>query len=144
MNKDGKIVLLDVDEGSKDFLCQQIKTFRYKNEVICFSSSEEAGDYMRNNILDVFLLLQSTNTPGIQVHDTRNMVYMHEKFKTDVLPYMFLVLTKSKTPLNSLHTFVHCYYKPADPTELIETLRDVVDFWKDHVFPPKISAFSGN
>ncbi|KGO91577.1 hypothetical protein [Flavobacterium subsaxonicum] len=145
MNKDGTIVVLEADNDNRDFICQQIKALRYKNDVMCFSSSDEAGTYMRNNILDVFILLQSTNAPGIEVPDTRNMVYMHEKFKTDVLPYIFLVLTKSRTQLNSLHTFVHAYYKPdTEVNELANVLKGVIDFWKDHVFPPKVSPFSGN
>ncbi|TRW22545.1 hypothetical protein FMM05_16835 [Flavobacterium zepuense] len=144
MNKDGKILLLDVDANSKDFLCRRLKGLGYKNDVLCFSTSEEAGDFLRNNMLETFILLQNSDAPGIQVPDTRNMIYMHEKFRTDVLPYMFLVLTKNKTPLNALHTFVHCYYKPVAPEEIIETLENVIDFWKDHVFPPKVAPFSGN
>lgn len=143
MNKEGKILVIDASNNNRDFLCRHLKGLGYKNEVLCFSSSQEAGDYMRENIPDIFVMMQSTEAPGIEVPDTRNMVYMHEKFKTDVLPYMFLVLTKSKTALNSLHTFVHCYYKPAEQQELKETLENVVNFWKDHVFPPKVSGYTG-
>jgi len=144
MNKDGKILLLDVNDNSNDFLCKRLKGLGYKNEIHCFTSSEEAGEYVRNNIMDTFILLQNADAPGIQVPDTRNMIYMHEKFRTDVVPYMFLVLTKNRTPLNALHTFVHCYYKPIPAEDIIETLENVIDFWKDHVFPPKVSPYSRN
>ena len=138
MNKDGKILLLDVNDNSNDFLCKRLKGLGYKNEIHCFTSSEEAGEYVRNNIMDTFILLQNADAHGIQVPDTRNMIYMHEKFKTDAVPHMFMVLTKDRQLTGRLHTFVHCYYKPAPVNELAATLGTVVDFWKDHVFPPRV------
>lgn len=138
MNKNGKIILLDSDNASTDALCSSLKALGHKNEVLCFDDAEAAGYYLRQNQADVFLLLQNSASESVQVPDTRNMVYMHEKFKTDAVPYMFLVLTNDRLPTGRLHTFVHCYYKPAPLTEVTATLGDVVAFWKDHVFPPRV------
>ena len=138
MNKNGKIILLDSDKASNDALCSSLKALGHKNEVLCFDDAEAAGYYLSENSLDVFLLLQNNTSQAVQIPDTRNMVYMHEKFKTDAVPHMFMVLTKDRQLTGRLHTFVHCYYKPAPVNELAATLGTVVDFWKDHVFPPRV------
>lgn len=140
VNKNGTIILLDNKSDNSDFLCSSLKKTGHKNEVLCFNDAEAAGQYLRENLTDVFILLQSSTSPGVQVPNTRNMVYMHEKFKSDTIPYMFLVLATEKLP-QGLHTFVHCYYKPAPLNELTETLTNVVNFWKDHVFPPRVNQF---
>lgn len=137
MNKGGKIILVETDPDKTEQICHELTTVGHKNEMHCFTSSDEAGEFIRENLNDIFILLQSTNAPAIQMPDTRNMVYMHEKFKTDLLPYMFLVLTKNKTPLNVLHTFVHCYFKSEDGVP--QVLGGVVSFWKEHIFPPRVS-----
>jgi hypothetical protein len=137
VNKNGKIILLDND-STHDALCNGLKELGYTNDVICFDDAEKAGYYLRENQLDVFLLLQSSSSPAVQVPDTRNMIFMHESFKTDNIPYTFLVLTKEKLPTGRVHTFIHCYYKPAPIEEVAQTITQVIAFWKDHVFPPRV------
>ena len=138
MNKNGTILLLDNSNEDATLLHKGIKKLGHKNELLFFDDAESAGQHLRENLTDVFMLLQNSTTPSVQIPDTRNMVYMHEKFDTDKIPYIFLVLGQNKLPQNGLHTFVHCYYKPAAVDELTITLSTVVDFWKDHVFPPRV------
>jgi hypothetical protein len=140
VNKNGTIIVLDNSSENGDLLCKSLARLGHKNKTLCFDDAGAAGHYLRENLTDVFLLLQNSTSPGVHVPDTRNMVYMHEKFKTDTIPYMFLVLAKDRLPAG-LHTFVHCYYKPAAINELTETLANVVNFWKDHVFPPRVNQF---
>lgn len=138
LNKNGTIVLLDNDTAASDVICNGLKALGHRNEILCFDDSEAVAQYLADNQLNVFLLMQSTTSPGVQVPDTRNMIFMHESFNTDNVPYSFLVLTKQRLLTGRLHTFVHCYYKPAALSHVIETLTGVVDFWKDHVFPPRV------
>jgi len=142
VNKNGTILLLDNDNAAGNILCDGLKALGHKNEVLCFTDPKAVAHYLIENQPDVFLLLQNTTSPGVQVPDTRNMVFMHESFKTDAIPYTFLVLTKNRLLTGRLHTFVHCYYKPAALGEVLETLASVIAFWKDHVFPPRIIQHS--
>ena len=139
VNNNGTIILLDNGIEAGSFLHKGLKELGHKNQLLLFDDAESAGEYLRQNIANVFMLLQSNTTPGVQIPNTRNMVYMHEKIDTDKIPYIFLVLSENILPQNGLHTFVHCYYKPVAVHELITTLNNVIDFWKDHVFPPRIT-----
>lgn len=141
MNKNGTIILLDNSKDNSDILCKGLESLGHKNNVVCFNDAEAAGLYLRENLTNVFILLQSSFSTTVEVPDTRNMIFIHEKFKTDTVPYMFLVLTKDRLPDSGLHTFVHCYYKPVELNELKDTLANVVNFWKDHVFPPRVAQF---
>ena len=138
VNKNGTIILLDTDNIAGDVLCDGIKALGHKNDIMCFDDSEAVGNYLVRNQSEVFLLLQNSASPGVEIPDTRNMVFMHESFKTDSIPYTFLVLTKERLQNGRLHTFVHCYYRMSDERELIDTLATVIAFWKDHVFPPRV------
>lgn len=142
MNKEGKIILLDIDEEHREFLCGYLKSIGHKNEMLCFSDAQEAASYVNDNILDIFMFLQSSNSAGVQIPNTRNMIYMHEKFKVEILPYMFLVLSTEARIAGEVHKFVHCYYKFTEPQIVSKTLADVVDYWKDHIFPPKVDRFN--
>lgn len=131
--------MLDNSSDTTDFLCSSLKSSGLKNKVVCFNDAEAAGHYLLENLADVFMLLQNSASPAVQVPDTRNMVFMHEKFKTDKIPYLFLVLAKHKPAQTGVHTFIHCYYKHAPLEDLTKTLLHVISFWRDHVFPPRVN-----
>lgn len=139
MKKNGTIILLDTDEDHSRQVCDHIKAAGFKNEFVCFTTSDEASAYIQQNIDDTFIVMQSTLTDAIEIKDSRNMIYMHEKFDTERVPYMFLILANQSLPLNATHTFVHCYYKPDTAEKLANTLISVIEFWKDHVFPPRVN-----
>jgi len=138
VNKNGTIVLLDNNTEANDVICNGLKALGHRNEILCFDDSEAVANYLANNQLNVFLLLQSTTSPGVNIPDTRNMIFMHESFKTDDIPHTFLVLTKQRLLIGRLHTFIHCYYKPAAVSNVVESLTSAIAFWKDHVFPPRV------
>ncbi|MFL9845050.1 hypothetical protein [Flavobacterium rhizosphaerae] len=141
MNKEGKIILIDSNIENSDHLSKCLNSMGHKNEISVFSDTDSAGKYIRDNIPDIFVVFQSTATPRIEVPDTRNMVYMHEKFNMDEIPYMFLINSaKGKAPMQ---VFVHCYYRSSDKILLSEILCDIALFWKDHIFPPKIQPSNG-
>lgn len=138
MKKDGTIILVDTDADHSRQVCDHIKASGFRNEFACFTTSADVSAYVDENITDIFMLMQSTLTDAITIADTRNMIYMHEKFNTESVPYMFLILANQSLP-NVAHTFVHCYYKPDTVEHLSATLINVIDFWKDHVFPPRVN-----
>lgn len=140
MKKDGTILLLDINKEHCSQASEGIKAAGFRNNVVYFTAADEAASYVRENIRDIFMVMQSTATQAVDIPHTRNMVYMHEKFDTEKVPYMFLLLNQ-KTPLDKAHTFVHCYYKPDTADNQEETLVNVVSFWKDHVFPPKVNTY---
>ena len=139
MNKSGKILLLEPDSEICGTVCDKLTAIAGKNEVLCFSDIEAATQYITTNVSDVFVVLQNFTSPGMQLPDSRNMVYMHEKFNVDSIAYMFLVQSKEETLEDGLHTFIHCYYKPLDVHKLLKVFEDIIDFWKDHVFPSRLS-----
>ena len=141
MNKEGKIVLIDSHERNRAYLEGCLKGVGSKNEVVAFGDTESAQEYVAKHLSEIFLLLQSTESPRLEVPDTRNMIYMHEKFNNAELPYMFIVNTSPGDP-KGLKAFIHCYYKSSDNPTLSDTLCDVVLFWKEHIFPPKITYYT--
>ena len=141
MKKEGTVILLDADEEHCKALRKGLLLAGHKNKCVGFTNSAEAAAYLRENLHNVFILLQSTGTPGVEIANTRNMVYLHESFDTEKLPYMLLILTQPKDCKEEQHTFVHSYYRNDTPENLTKTLSDVLSFWKEQLFPPKIRSF---
>jgi len=140
MNKQGTIILLDTNQDDCTTLCKSLTSLGHNNKCIGFTNSAEATQYMRDNLSDIFILLQSTGTPSVEIPNTRNMVYMHETFDSAKLPYMLLMLTQPQFT-EKQHTFIHSYYIPDTVEKVNTTLSLVVSFWRDHVFPPKVMPF---
>jgi hypothetical protein len=139
MNKSGKILLLEPDTETCGFLPGMLQATAGKNEVVCYSDINDANHYLNENVSDVFLVLQNLSSQALHLPESRNMVYMHEKFNIESIAYMFLVQSKEETLKDGLHTFIHCYYKPQNPAGLAKVLEMVIDFWKDHIFPVRVA-----
>ncbi|MFP9100289.1 hypothetical protein ACLI09_14660 [Flavobacterium sp. RHBU_24] len=137
MNKEGSIILLHHNPDDCTALCKSLTSSVYNNKCIGFTESGEATQYIVDNLSDIFILLQSTATPSVEIPNTRNMVYMHETFDTTKLPYTLLMLTQPKVT-EKQYTFIHSYYIPDTVEKVTTTLSQVVAFWRDHMFPPKV------
>ncbi|MES2484953.1 MAG: hypothetical protein V4581_03265 [Bacteroidota bacterium] len=139
MNKSGQIILLEPDSETCSFLCGTLTAIANKNEVICFSNTDDASAHLAHNVSNVFLVLQNFSAPGLHLPHCRNMVFIHEKFNIESIAHMFLVQSKEETPADGLHTFIHCYYRDTDTAALPKTFTAVIDFWNDHVFTPHLA-----
>jgi hypothetical protein len=140
MNKSGKILLLETDTDLCTLLTGKLRQAAGKNEVLCFSDITKAEEYLHNHVSEVFLVLQNNNSPRLHLTDSRNMVYMHEKFNVENIAYIFLVQSKEESVTNGIHTFIHCYYKPEIPEWLPENFESIIAFWKEHLFPARFSG----
>lgn len=134
MEKNGTILLVENDAHTCGQLCTVLNSLRIPNEVVCFSDTEKATQYLTQNYKNVFVVLQNVASPGLQMPNSRNMVYMHEKFNVPEVAYMFLI-----HPLNTQeshkHTFVHCYYRIIENGNLSNLFTGIIEYWKAHLFP---------
>jgi len=144
MNKSGKILLVETHAETCGYLCGKLNSIAGSNEVVCFSSVDDASQYLNQHASDIFIVLQNFSSPALALSNSRNMVYMHEKFNIDSIAYMFLVQSKEDTVNNGLHTFIHCCYRPQNVPELPVVLEDVIAFWKEHVFPARLTRHTFN
>ncbi|KOS06812.1 hypothetical protein AM493_12840 [Flavobacterium akiainvivens] len=135
MDKDGKILLVETDEQVCGELNELLAGLNIPNEVECFTDAAKASGYLNMHYNEVFLVLQNAASPGLQLPDSRNMVYMHEKFNISEVAYVFLIHPKALKG-KPAHTFVHCYYRTMDTQNLKRVFTDIINYWKDQVFSP--------
>jgi hypothetical protein len=136
MKKNGTILLVEEDAATGSQLCDVLNDLRVPNPVVYFSDTQEATQYLIQNHEDVFVVLQNAASPGLYLPESRNMVYMHEKFNVPEVAYMFLIHpTKANDAQN--HTFVHCYYRLTADSNLKQLFTDIVKYWKEHLFPAR-------
>jgi hypothetical protein len=132
MEKDGKILLVETDEQACGQLADVLSGLHMANETVCFSNAETASEYLSKNYNDIFMVLQNVASPGLQLPDSRNMIYMHEKFNIAEVAYVFLI--HPNAPKEKTHTFVHCYYRTAPAINLKKVFAELITYWKAQIF----------
>lgn len=131
-------MLLEADEQKCGILCSGLASLSVTNEILCFSDAEKASQFLKEHYKDVFVVLQNFSSPGLQLHNTRNMVYMHEKFNIPEIAYMFLIHPlEDKNRID--HTFIHCYYRFMDNDRVNDVFALIINFWKAHTFPARLN-----
>ncbi len=128
-------MLVETDTHNCGQLHAMLNALHIHNTVVCFSDTDEATHYLKRHHKDVFLVLQNVASPGLQLPDSRNMVYMHEKFNVPEVAYMFLIHPRNTEGENHHHTFVHCYYREGNTEKLMRLFQSVIEYWQEHLFP---------
>jgi hypothetical protein len=131
MDKDGKILLVETNTQACAQLEEALNGLNMPNSVACFTDSDQASEYLNTHYNEVFMVLQNAASPGLQLPESRNMVYMHEKFNVPEVAYIFLVQSNKLK-----RTFVHCYYRMVQPEKLRNVFTEIINYWKDQVFNP--------
>ena len=133
MYKNGKIILVEPDPHA----CGSFRTILHglglPNEVVCFSDVAMATEYLSTQYTDVFLVLQNAESDALQLPNSRNMIYMHEKFNIPEIACMFLILPHQENA-QAQHTFVHTYYRSSDANALKTIFSGIAEHWKAQVF----------
>lgn len=133
MYKDGKIILVEPDLHACGSLRTILQGLSLPNEVVCFNDVAMASEFLSAQYTNVFLVLQNAESDALQLPNSRNMIYMHEKFNIPEIACMFLILPQQENA-KAQHTFVHTYYHNSDAHALKNIFSGIAEHWKAQVF----------
>ena len=89
MNKDGPIILIEDDLDDQGILSDVFKELNYENEIIFFSDSQEALDFLTATKVEPFIIFSDINMPKLSGAELREKVHNNEDDRTptdDIMP----------------------------------------------------------
>lgn len=137
MNKKGPIIIIEDDEDDQEILSQVFKSLKYSNRIVFFSDAVKALDYLINTDIEPFIVLSDINMPKLNGLELREKVHENEDLRLKCIPYLFFTTSaEQEHVVDAYSRSVQGFFvKPHSYDRLQETIRKIVEYWQECVFP---------
>ncbi len=133
MNKNGPIIVIDDDLDDQFFMGEIFKKLGYPNEIIFFTDSLDALEFLTTSKQKPFLILSDINMPKLNGMDLREKIYVDEQLNLKCIPYLFFSTAASqKIIVEAYSKSVQGFFvKPPSQAALEKTISKIIEYWKE-------------
>lgn len=137
MNKSGPIIIIEDDLDDQEILTDIFKELNYKNEVVFFSDSIQALDYLTNTDKEPFIVLSDINMPKLDGMALREKIHNNEDLRMKSIPYLFFSTSaEQKHVIDAYSRSIQGFFiKPNNYDKLKSTIKKIVEYWQECVSP---------
>jgi len=129
------ILVIEDDEDDRDILKEIFRDLGYKNNIIFFSDSTEALDYIRRPEVEPFIIISDINMPKLGGFELRNIIIEEEVLGDKDIPYIFISNAQDEYSVKQANKLaIQGYiYKGNDYNKYKEKIKNLVDYWKENI-----------
>ena len=133
MNKSGPIIVIEDDGDDQEYMMDVFRQLNFENEVIYFKDGELALDHLIRTPTEPFLILSDINMPKLNGMALREQVHNNENLRLKCIPYLFFTTSDDQQHvIDAYSKSVQGFFvKPSSFAKLKETIRKIVEYWKE-------------
>lgn len=133
MNKSGPIIIIEDDMDDQDLLSEIFNELNYTNQIIFFSDSQQALDYLIDTDTEPFLVLSDINMPKLNGIELREKVHNNEDLRLKSIPYLFFTTSaEQKHVVDAYSRSIQGFFiKPHSYEQLKSMLIKIVEYWQE-------------
>ncbi len=133
MNKRGPIVIIEDDIDDQDILTEIFQELNYSNELVFFSDSTKALQYLTETEIEPFLVLSDINMPKLNGMELREKIHNNEDLRLKSIPYLFFsTSSEQKHVIDAYSRSIQGFFvKPATYDKLKRIIVKIVEYWQE-------------
>jgi CheY-like chemotaxis protein len=129
------ILVIEDDEDDRDILKEIFRDLGYKNNILFFSDSTEALEYIRRPEIEPFIIISDINMPKLGGFELRNIILEEEVLADKDIPYIFISNAQDEYSVKqanklSIQGYIH---KGSDYNKYKEKIKGLIDYWKENI-----------
>lgn len=142
MNKNGPILVIEDDADDLMLIEEAFKTLGYENEMRFFADAPTALHCLQTEEINPFLIISDLNMPRMNGFELRDIIREDKRLSQKCIPYVFLSTSADKDAVYKAYTLSAQGYfqKPNSISQLKETLRSMVEYWRKCYSPANFAA----
>jgi CheY-like chemotaxis protein len=136
--KSGPIILIEDDLDDKEIFEEVLKELKISNELIWFSKSIEAYDYLLNTTQKPLLIISDVNLPGQNGLEFKRNIDENPILRNKSIPFIFYSTSVSQHAVNIAYKemSVQGFFQKEQSFEMIKIkIKNILDYWKDCKHP---------
>jgi CheY-like chemotaxis protein len=133
MNKLGPIIIIEDDTDDQEILVDIFKELNYRNELVFFSDSVKALEYLTATEIEPFLVLSDINMPKLSGMELREKVHNNEDLRLKSIPYLFFSTSaEQRHVIDAYSRSIQGFFvKPTSYDKLKEVMKKIVEYWQE-------------
>ena len=133
MNKTGPIGIIEDDVDDQEMLTEIFKELNYENELIFFSDSMQALQYLTETAIEPFLVLSDINMPKLNGMELREKIHNNEDLRLKSIPYLFFSTSaEQKHVIDAYSRSIQGFFvKPNNYEKLKKVIIKIVEYWQE-------------
>jgi DNA-binding NtrC family response regulator len=133
MNKTGPIVIIEDDMDDQEILTMIFKELNYDNELVFFSDSVLALEYLTSTSIEPFLVLSDINMPKLNGMELREKVHNNEDLRLKSIPYLFFSTSaEQRHVIDAYSRSIQGFFiKPSNYDKLKNIIVKIVEYWQE-------------
>jgi DNA-binding NtrC family response regulator len=133
MNKTGPIVIIEDDMDDQEILTMIFKELNYDNELVFFSDSVLALEYLTSTSIEPFLVLSDINMPKLNGMELREKVHNNEDLRLKSIPYLFFSTSaEQRHVIDAYSRSIQGFFiKPSNYEKLKNIIVKIVEYWQE-------------
>lgn len=138
MSKHAPIIIVDDDEDDKDMLVEIINELKVKNEVLWFSESSKALDYLNTTTKPVFLIFCDINMPKQNGLEFKATIDADPVLRHKSIPFLFYSTTATEEAVDMAYTKLTVqgfFIKGNNYSQSKQLIKTIFDYWQACVHP---------
>ncbi|PZR24288.1 MAG: response regulator [Flavobacterium psychrophilum] len=129
------ILVIEDDEDDREILQEIFKDLGYKNNIIFFSDSTEALEYIRRPEVNPFIIISDINMPKLGGFELRDMILEEEILADKDIPYIFISNAQDEYSIKqanklAIQGYIH---KGNDYNRYKEKIKNLIDYWRENI-----------
>jgi len=136
MNKNGPVVVIEDDADDREMLSDVFQELNYTNNIIFFENGQAALDYLEESPAP-FLILSDINMPKMDGFILKERIRTNSKLHVKCIPYLFFTTSSSNRAVTDAYSMSAqgFFVKPNSYEKLKDTIRKIMDYWKECISP---------
>ncbi|MCO6149620.1 response regulator [Flavobacterium sp. NRK1] len=129
------ILVIEDDEDDREILKEIFRDLGYKNNIIFFSDSTEALEYIRKPGVDPFIIISDINMPKLGGFELRNIILEEEVLADKDIPYIFITNAQDEYSVKqanklAIQGFIQ---KGGDYIKYREKIKNLIEYWRENI-----------
>lgn len=128
----GPIILVEDDPDDQEITREVIRTTGRKNEIIAFSTCDEAYEYLMTHLnVQPFIILSDVNIPQTSGIDFKQRIDNTPVLRQKSIPFVFFSTSADTSTVNAAYKYAvqGFFLKANSMSEMAATIRIIFDYW---------------
>lgn len=139
--KNGTIIVIEDDPDDQLLIMDAFNSLGYPNKIMLFSDGYKALEYIESTDVKPFLILSDVNMPTVNGFELRKKIHNNKELSVRCIPYLFFTTGTNREAVQDAYAMSAqgFFIKPATMSGLEDTLRKIVEYWKECHAPNQYS-----
>lgn len=133
MNKRGPIIIIEDNTADQVILTEIFEEINYDNDLIFFTDSILALNYLTDTTIEPFLVISDIRMPKLNGMELREKIINNEDMRLKTIPYLFFSTNaEQRDVINAYSRSIQGFFvKPIEYDKLKNLIVKIMEYWQE-------------